>query len=142
MMRLRSPLPYLLGFLFLLLALVAGLRFVQTRWQGVQTTAPLPASAAAALAAQADLARTLAATIPDIRVEQIVAVDWPDKSLGCPQEGMVYAQVVTPGFRVTLSFQSKDYEYHTDLSDSVAETHVVDCTDVPTKQSGLPRGSQ
>lgn len=29
-------------------------------------------------------------------------VEWPDASLGCPQPGMLYAQVITPGWRVTF----------------------------------------
>ncbi len=39
---------------------------------------------------------------------------WPDTSLGCPQKGMMYAQVITPGFRVVLAVNDQDYEYHTD----------------------------
>ena len=27
---------------------------------------------------------------------------WPDASLGCPQEGMMYAQVLTPGYLVVI----------------------------------------
>jgi hypothetical protein len=28
--------------------------------------------------------------------------DWPDASLGCPEPGHAYAQIITPGYVVTL----------------------------------------
>lgn len=40
------------------------------------------------------------------------AVDWPDASLGCPQPGMIYAQVSTPGFHVVLEVERQHYSYH------------------------------
>ncbi len=51
--------------------------------------------------------------------EQIVLkysehVSWPDASLGCPEKGRVYAQVVTPGYRLVLSDGTTDFECHTD----------------------------
>ncbi len=42
------------------------------------------------------------------------AVDWSDASLGCPEPGQVYAQVITPGYRVLLEAAGKEYEVHTD----------------------------
>lgn len=36
---------------------------------------------------------------------------YPDTSLGCPQEGMMYAQVVTVGYRFTLLYQGMIYDY-------------------------------
>lgn len=38
----------------------------------------------------------------NIELESAKAVQWPDSSLGCPQPGMMYAQIITPGYRVTL----------------------------------------
>ncbi|NOX75997.1 MAG: hypothetical protein GXP17_05160 [Gammaproteobacteria bacterium] len=42
------------------------------------------------------------------------AVQWPNSSLGCPRPGMMYTQVLTPGYRVTLmdSFTGKEYVVH------------------------------
>ncbi len=37
-----------------------------------------------------------------LQVDSVKPVQWPDSSLGCPQSGMKYMQVVTPGFLVTL----------------------------------------
>ncbi len=36
---------------------------------------------------------------------------FPDTSLGCPQEGTSYAQVVTVGYRFTLVFEGMIYDY-------------------------------
>jgi hypothetical protein len=44
-------------------------------------------------------------------------VEWSDTSLGCPKEGEFYAQVITPGFKVILSVDGKELEYHTDEID-------------------------
>jgi hypothetical protein len=30
-------------------------------------------------------------------------VEWPDGSLGCPEPGMLYPQVITPGYRVEVT---------------------------------------
>lgn len=55
----------------------------------------------------------------DIPPEQVTVVawepvDWPDTSLGCPEPGKVYAQVITPGYRVFLEARGKTYTIHTD----------------------------
>jgi hypothetical protein len=48
-----------------------------------------------------------------IRLISAEEVDWPDSSLGCPEKGMVYMQVITPGFRVRLEAGDRQYEVHT-----------------------------
>jgi hypothetical protein len=48
-----------------------------------------------------------------VLVGQIEEVTWPDTSLGCPEPGMMYAQVLTPGYQFTLQSGAKMYEYHT-----------------------------
>jgi len=40
------------------------------------------------------------------------AVLWSDGSLGCPEPGRAYQQVVTPGYRIVLSADGATYEYH------------------------------
>lgn len=46
-------------------------------------------------------------------------VDWPDSSLGCPEEGLEYAEDVTQGFSVTVGYQGKPYEVHTNQHGSL-----------------------
>ncbi|MGE0455896.1 MAG: hypothetical protein AB7O37_19445 [Vicinamibacteria bacterium] len=47
-----------------------------------------------------------------LSLESTQAVDWPDASLGCPEKGMVYAQVVTPGYEVALAHAGSSYAVH------------------------------
>jgi len=71
---------------------------------------PAPQSSDPALA---DLAATLGIAPTTITVKVVEPVDWPDASLACPQPGMMYAQVITPGYRILLEVAGKSYEYHT-----------------------------
>lgn len=60
------------------------------------------------------LASELGIPPEEIQVRSVEAAEWPDASLGCPEPGKAYAQVVTPGYRVILSAQGERYELHTD----------------------------
>ncbi|MCD6291080.1 MAG: hypothetical protein J7M34_11300 [Anaerolineae bacterium] len=66
--------------------------------------------------AVADLAERLHVAEDEITVRSVEAVEWSDTSLGCPQPGMMYAQVITPGYRIVLEAGGQRYEYHTDRS--------------------------
>jgi hypothetical protein len=46
-----------------------------------------------------------------ILVVQATAQEWPDASLGCPQPGMMYAQVITPGYQIILEAAGRRYDY-------------------------------
>ncbi|MEJ2516094.1 MAG: hypothetical protein P8080_12700 [Gammaproteobacteria bacterium] len=63
------------------------------------------------LAARADLARRLDVQPENIEVLEAREVAWPDTSLGCPEPGRMYAQVVTPGVLVVLQFENRRYAY-------------------------------
>jgi hypothetical protein len=53
---------------------------------------------------------------PGLIVEKDVkVVEWPDASLGCPQSGMMYAQVITPGYKIMFEIGGIKYTYHTDM---------------------------
>ncbi|NIN64244.1 MAG: hypothetical protein GTO63_06000, partial [Anaerolineae bacterium] len=80
-----------------------------------------PARAEQALRlAREDLAQRLGLAPEAIRLVSVEAVEWSDTSLGCPQPGMMYAQVITPGFRVVLEeAEGQRYEYHADRSRAV-----------------------
>jgi hypothetical protein len=62
---------------------------------------------------QKDLAERLSIAEEVIVVQSIEPVTWPDASLGCPEPGQLYAQVLTPGFRVIVDVDGQSYEYHT-----------------------------
>lgn len=44
---------------------------------------------------------------------------WQDSSLGCPQPGFFYSQVITPGYRIVLRANNNLFTYHTDENSSV-----------------------
>jgi hypothetical protein len=48
----------------------------------------------------------------DIVVMQAVSVVWPDGSLGCPQSGMEYTQVLVDGFHILLQANGTTHSYH------------------------------
>lgn len=62
------------------------------------------------------LAERLGIDISEITVVIIEATEWSDSSLGCPASGYAYAQVITPGYKITLKSDGEEYNYHTDLN--------------------------
>ncbi len=69
------------------------------------------ASARAELAKEVGVEAAANATV--VKAE---AVDWPDGSLGCPQPGMMYPQVITPGYQVVFEVDGKQYDMHASAS--------------------------
>ncbi len=85
------------------------------------TVAP-PAGAEAVVAlAKKDLAQSLNVSADQINLIAATAKEWPDASLGCPQPGKVYSQVLTPGFQLTLDYAQKQYFYHTDMQQQAVQ---------------------
>lgn len=68
----------------------------------------------AAVMAQQVLADELAATTADIQVVSTEQVEWPNACLGLAQEGEMCAEVITPGFLVTLEVNGEQYQVRTD----------------------------
>lgn len=62
------------------------------------------------------LAARLDSDVSEITVASAEAVEWSDSSLGCPAPGYAYAQVITPGYQITLESSGEQYTYHTDLN--------------------------
>jgi ketosteroid isomerase-like protein len=73
---------------------------------------PFPVQAAVASAAA-----EFGVNIEAVTVVSHEKVEWPDTSLGCPKEGEMYAAVITPGYKVILSVNDQELEYHTDEFD-------------------------
>lgn len=63
----------------------------------------------------ADLAAQQGVDPEQVSLAEVEFVTWPDGSLGCPQEGMFYPQVLIDGFRVVLVADEVEYAYHGDL---------------------------
>ena len=62
--------------------------------------------------ARQTLARELGVSDQQIRVEDARRVEWPDAGLGCPEKGEEYAQVVVPGYSVSLDVAGRAYRVH------------------------------
>jgi len=88
--------------------------------EGQWPVAPTLSPEVAALVdkAKQDLAARAGVSAGDIAIRSIQAVEWRDGSLGCPQPGMNYIMMITPGYRIMLEANGQAYEYHASL-DSV-----------------------
>jgi hypothetical protein len=62
--------------------------------------------------AKSELAGRLGISPGQVNLVSSQEVTWRDASLGCPQPGMQYAQVLTNGTRIVLEAGGKRYEYH------------------------------
>jgi hypothetical protein len=71
-----------------------------------------PGLASRVTLAVADLSERLAVAETEIEVISAQPVSWPDSSLGCPEPGMQYAQVVTDGALIELGSGGQTYSYH------------------------------
>lgn len=83
---------------------------------------PAVAAAIAQAAARAGLEES------EVVVTRVEEVTWPDASLGCPQSGMAYIQVLTPGYRVVTFAGGERIEWHTD-DGSRGAPQVVTCSE-------------
>lgn len=89
-----------------------------TEGNTAQMTPSLPTPADASLQnlielIKTDLANRQAVSVDEIILVETAEVEWSDSSLDCPQPGMEYLQVITPGYRIVLQVNDQSYEYHT-----------------------------
>ncbi len=63
--------------------------------------------------AREGLAQHLGVSADQLTLQSAAPQQWPDGSLGCPGDGMVYPQVITPGFLLTLTDNARTYALHT-----------------------------
>lgn len=75
--------------------------------------------------AKDDLARFKSVAVSAIRLESAREVQFSDSSLGCPEPGMSYLQVITPGWTIILSVGADRYSY------GAANGGVVRCDHPP-----------
>jgi hypothetical protein len=62
--------------------------------------------------ARDQLAEQLGVDPTDIEVEDLAETEFPDASLGVPEPGQMYAQVITPGYTIVLEVGGETYEFH------------------------------
>jgi len=107
----------------MLLYLVSGC-VEQSKYEPVYNNSIIPEYSPVVDLAKKDLSERLNIPPGDITLVKEEAVDWPDTSLGYPEEGMMYAQVITPGFRIILKAGDKLYEYHSDYKKIVGPKEI------------------
>jgi len=71
--------------------------------------------------AQLQLALYLKASPANLSLQSANAKQWPDGALGCPQDGQVYPQVVTPGFLLIFTDAAQSVQYPVHTSNSAAQ---------------------
>jgi hypothetical protein len=130
------PIKHISPFLFLLSITLAGCTSAvpttnppnPTPVSTATNVAPSPTSTEVAIPSEsvplvskavADLALRLQVTEEAIEVVSVEAVEWPNTGLGCPQPGMMYAQVITPGYLLILVAMGESHWYHTDAVEQV-----------------------
>jgi len=62
--------------------------------------------------ARADLAARLDVSESAITLRDVTEATFPDASLGVPEPGKMYAQVITPGYVIELAVDDQVYTYH------------------------------
>jgi len=78
-----------------------------------------------------DLGSKLGIDISEVTLVSIEETVWRDSSLGCPQPGMNYLQVLTDGYNITLSANGETFSYH-----SKGTSAFIYCNTKPS--AGLP----
>lgn len=82
--------------------------------------APIPDEAAAAVEAAQQVVTTALDLPPEqVRVAQVEAVNWPDACLGVHIPNQACATAITPGYRIVLETEGRQYEMHTDQTGGV-----------------------
>lgn len=69
--------------------------------------------------AKEDLAERLSIPVSSIDLLEARDVTWTNSSLGCPQPGMYYMEVLAPGYLIRLRADGREYEYHAGRSRKV-----------------------
>jgi hypothetical protein len=127
---------------------------IEATRQPVESTATLPpptpepaalGSQEAVQAALHYLAAQMGLDLEDIQVLQVTAVEWPDACLGIPAADEMCAQVITPGYMITLAAEqdgvSEYFTFHTDASGGslrVLPAAVLAARQALSEQTGIP----
>ena len=64
--------------------------------------------------AKQDLAQRLGVAETEISESGVTETDFPDMSLGTPEDGEMSAQMISTGWRINLRAGGEDYEYRAD----------------------------
>ena len=79
-----------------------------------------------------DLIQATGAASNEITVFSTEEVEWSDTSLGCQEPNKMYAQMITPGYKIVLETGGNTYDYHTGAD---PDGPMVHCTEDGTPAS-------
>lgn len=82
-------------------------------------------------AVRAAVATAAGSGADEVTILETRAVEFSSTALGCPEPGMMYAQVITPGYIVIAEAGGERYEFHTNTTGD----QVVQC-EPTTEESG------
>jgi hypothetical protein len=82
------------------------------------TDLPEGLSAAVFQTMKQDVSVRSGAPIDGVELSSIDEIEFPDASLGCPEKGVLYAQVVTPGFEIVFVAASTEFNYRVARGDT------------------------
>ena len=108
-----SKTTWIIAIVVIVLAAGAGLYFLNKPAEQPATSPNIPAE----LQPMAEKAAGIAASTfhvkpEEVTVQTIQAVKWPDSSLGCPEEGMMYTQKETSGYLATVEVGGAAHAVH------------------------------
>ena len=79
-------------------------------------------------AAASTLAHSLNVRLTDVKVISSTPVEWPDACLGMAQLGVLCAQVITPGHKIVLEANGRQYEYRTNQEANIVVPATIALT--------------
>lgn len=122
-----------------LLLVVSSLQMVAAQESTPESSAGnAPEKIEAALSAlSAEVGQTVALT--DLSGYQWNEQNFSDSSLGCPQEGMMYAQVITSGYQFLLSYGGLTYDYR--VADANDDAVLCGVSDAPINAEATPEAT-
>jgi hypothetical protein len=105
------------GRLTRLLILLSALSLTACGGQGETDTLRIPQGVpreaqSLTVRAIADLAERKDVPLDEISLKSVEPTEFPDASLGVPEPGRSYAEVITPGYVIKLEHDGEMYEYH------------------------------
>jgi hypothetical protein len=71
-------------------------------------------------AAVDDAASRTGVVATEVTVVSSQSVTWPNPALGCPRRGVMYADVITPGYRVVVEAGGTSYDYRADQQGNIS----------------------
>jgi hypothetical protein len=104
------------------------------------TTAAIPVEVRRAVVA--DAAKRFGVPESSVVLTGAEQVTWSDGSLGCPEPGRLYTQMLVPGFRMQAKTQEGQLTYHTDSHGYALTCGPTATTPANRIADKVPKGSE